>query len=76
MSLGDRAVWKRQILWSKSGTTRVTFPYTHLRLVTVDGQEFDIRDNDPGPPVIWAGGIVGQIKVAIYENQPVYVEPK
>ena len=67
---------EKTVLWSNAGTTRVTFPYTRLRLVTVNGQEFDIRDNDPGPPGDLDGGIVGQIELAIYENQPVYVEPK
>ena len=61
----------KTVLWSNAGTVHVTFPYTHLRLVKALGQEVDIRDNGPGD---LDGGIVGQIELEFYENQPCYVE--
>jgi hypothetical protein len=65
---------EKTVLWSQSGTVRVAFPYTHLRLVDTLGDEFDIWDNQPGSPGDVDGGVVGQIELEIYENRPFYVE--
>jgi hypothetical protein len=67
---------QKTVLWSQSGKTRVTFPYSRLRLVDTYGQEFDIWDNQPGPPGDLDGGVVGQIELEFPESQPFYVEPK
>jgi hypothetical protein len=64
---------EKTVLWGKAGTVRISFPYTHLRLVTALGVEVDIWDNGAGD---LDGGIVGQIELQFYENQPCYVEKK
>ena len=65
---------EKTVLWSLSGAARVTFPYTHLRLVDTGGNEFDIKDNQQTSPGDW-DNVVGQITLEIYENQLFYVEP-
>lgn len=66
----------KTVVWSRAGTIQVVFPFTHLRLVNTLGQEYDIQDNQQGQPGDKDGGVVGQIALEIYENQPVYVEQK
>jgi hypothetical protein len=67
---------RKTVLWSQTGTVRVTFPYTRLRLVNTVGKEFEIRDNQSGSPGDLDGGVPGQIELEIYENQPFYVEQR
>jgi len=65
---------EKTVLWSLSGEAHVVFPYARLRLVDTVGGEFDIWDNQKTSPGDW-DDTVGQITLAIHENQPFYVEP-
>jgi hypothetical protein len=67
---------EKTVVWSQAGTVRVTFPYTHLRLVNTVGEEFDIWDSQATSPGDLDGGVVGQIELEFYENQPFYVEER
>jgi hypothetical protein len=63
----------KTVLWSPAGTVYVAFPHTYLRVVTILGDEVDIWDNQTGD---MDGGVVGQITLAIFENEPFFVEPQ
>ena len=66
---------EKTVLWSKAGTTRVSLPYSRIRLVTLLGQEYDIKDNQQASPGDLDRGVPGSIQIEIHENEPVYVGP-
>jgi hypothetical protein len=65
---------EKTVLWSKVGVAEAVFPVTHLRLVTIDGQVFDVYDNQSGTPGDVDRGVPGQIAIEVYENVPYFVE--
>jgi hypothetical protein len=65
---------EKTVLWATVLATSVTFPYSYLRLVDIDGDVFEpINDGDPYWD--WDGVVNGQIALGVYENMPFYVEP-
>jgi len=66
----------KTVLWGLSDPRRVTFPYTHLRLVRATGEEYDIRDNEPTVPGDLDGGVPGQIELEFSAGEPFFVEQK